>query len=48
MEEKLKRLKTRKGTSLRPVLVYDGELDPQLSGRGFFAATVDAARLLGK
>ncbi len=48
MEEKLKRLKTRKGTSLRPVLVYDGELDPQLSGSGFFAATVDAARLLGK
>ena len=48
MEEKLKRLKTRRGTSLRPVLVYDGELDPQLSGRGFFAATVDAARLLGK
>ena len=48
MEEKLKRLKVRKGVSVRPVLVYDGELDPQLSGSGYFAAIVDAARLLGR
>ena len=48
MEEKLKRLNTRRGTSVRPVLVYDGELNPQVSGSGFFAAIVDAARLLGK
>lgn len=48
MEQKLKRLKVRKGMSIRPVLVYDGELDPQLSGSGYFAATVDAASLLGR
>ena len=48
MEEKIKRLKVRKGMSVRPVLVYDGTLDPQLSGRGYFAATIDAATLLEK
>lgn len=48
MEQKLSRFKVRKGLSVRPVLVYDGELDPQLSGSGYFAAIVDAARLLGR
>ena len=48
MEEKLRRLKTRKGTSVRQVLVYDGELYPRLSGSGFFAAVIDAAKLLGR
>ena len=48
MEEKIKRLKVRKGLSVRPVLVYDGTLDPQISGRGYFAATIDAATLLEK
>ena len=48
MEEKIKRLKVRKGMSVRPVLVYDGTLDPQISGRGYFAATIDAATLLEK
>ena len=48
MERKLSRLKVRKGLSVRPVLVYDGELDPQLAGSGYFAAIVDAARLLGR
>ena len=48
MEEKLRRFKIRKGTSVRPVLVYDGELDPRLSGSGFFAAVINAARLLGR
>lgn len=48
MEQKLKRLKVRKGLSVRPVLVYDGELDPQLAGSGYFAAIVDASRLLGR
>ena len=48
MEQKLKRFKARKGLSVRPVLVYDGELDPQLAGSGYFAAIVDASRLLGR
>ena len=48
VEEKINRLKIRKGVSIRPVLVYDGELDPQLSGSGYFAAIIDAASLIGK
>ena len=48
MERKIGRLKVRKGVSVRPVLVYDGELDPQLAGSGYFAAIVDASRLLGR
>ena len=48
MEDKIARLKPRKGMSVRPVLVYDGSLDPQLSGSGYFAATIDASALLCK
>ena len=48
MEEKIKRLKVRKGMSARPVLVYDGTLDPQLMGSGFFVASVNAATLLNR
>ena len=48
VEEKVRRLKVRKGISVRPVLVYDGELDPQLSGSGYFSAMLDAAVLIGK
>ena len=48
VEQKLKRLKVRRGISIRPVLVYDGELEPQLSGSGYFAATIRAERLLGR
>ena len=48
VEEKIKRLKVRKGMSVRPVLVYDGTLDPQLSGSGFFVASVNAATLLDR
>ena len=48
VEEKIRRLKVRRGVSVRPVLVYDGELDPQVSGSGYFAATLDAASLIGK
>ncbi len=39
-------LPPRKGMSVCPVLVYDGSLDPQLSGSGYFAATIDASALL--
>ena len=48
VEEKIRRLRVRRGVSVRPVLVYDGELDPQISGSGYFAALVDAASLIGK
>lgn len=46
VEEKIGRLKLRKGMSVRPVLVYDGTIDPQVAGGGFFVAMVDAAALL--
>ena len=46
VEEKVRRLKLRRGMSVRPVLVYDGELDPRLAGCGYFAATLDAATLI--
>ena len=48
MDEKIKRLKVRKGISVRPVLVYDGTIEPRLSGSGYFASTISAATLLGK
>ncbi len=48
VEEKIRRLKVRSGISVRPVLVYDGALDPQLTGGGYFAATVNAASLLNR
>jgi len=47
MEERLSRLPLRKGVSARPVLVYDGELDPVVEGDGFFDAIVPASKLLG-
>ena len=46
MEDRIGRLKLRKGVSVRPVLVYDGSLDPIVSGSGYFAALIDAATLL--
>ena len=46
MEEKINRLKVRKGMSIRPVLVYDGTLAPQLTGSGYFAAIIDASVFL--
>lgn len=46
VEEKVRRLKLRRGMSVRPVLVYDGELDPRLAGCGYFAALLDAATLI--
>ena len=46
MEDKIGRLKLRKGLSVRPVLVYDGSIDPIVSGSGYFAALIDAATLL--
>jgi len=47
MREKIKRLPLREGMSVRPVLVYDGELAPVVSGRGYFDAIIPARKLLG-
>jgi AAA+ ATPase superfamily predicted ATPase len=47
METRLKRLPLRKGVSARPVLVFDGELDPVVEGDGYFDAVIPASKLLG-
>lgn len=46
VEQKIRRLPLRAGLSVRPVLVYDGELAPSVEGTGFFDAIIPAARLL--
>ena len=45
--ERMRRLPLRKGLSKRPVLVYDGELDPAVEASGFFSATIPSRQLLG-
>lgn len=47
MREKIRRLPLRTGMSVRPVLVYDGELAPIVSGRGYFDAIIPARKLIG-
>ena len=47
VEHKVKALKTRRGVSVRTVLVYDGILEPSVEGTGFFDAIVRAGKLLG-
>ena len=47
VRERMKRLPLRTGMSKRPVLVYDGQLDPVVEGSGFFAALVSGRKLLG-
>ena len=47
MREKIRRLPLREGMSARPVLVYDGELAPTVSGRGYFDAIIPARKLIG-
>ena len=47
MREKIRRLPLRDGLSVRPILVYDGELSPVVSGRGYFDSIVPARKLLG-
>lgn len=44
--EKVKRLPLRKGMSVRPALVYCGEIDPQVEARGFFDALIPVEKLL--
>ena len=46
MNEKLARIPRRKNHSLRPVLVYEGALDPEVEGTGFFDVVLSAERLL--
>ena len=48
LEEKMKRFHARKGMSVRPVLVYAGELSREVEGDGFFDAIIPAERLLKK
>lgn len=45
--ERMRRLPLRKGMSKRPVLVYDGELDPLVEADGFFSALISSRQLLG-
>ena len=45
--ERMRRLPLRKGLSKRPVLVYDGELDPAIEANGFFSALISSRQLLG-
>lgn len=46
VERKIRQLPLRSGMSVRPVLVYDGELAPSVEGTGFFDAIVPFRRLL--
>jgi len=48
LEDKMKRLHARTGMSVRPVLVYVGELSGEVEGDGFFDAIIPAERLLQK
>jgi len=47
VRERVRRLPVRKGMSIRPVLVYDGELDPYVEGTGYFDSVISAKTLLG-
>ena len=46
VQERIRRLPLRKGVTPRPVLVYDGELQPYVEGCGYFDAIVPACKLL--
>ena len=48
VSDKLHKIPRRKNLSLRPVLVYEGELDPAVEGSGFFDSIIRAERLLRK
>lgn len=47
VRERMRRLPLRSGMSKRPVLVYEGRLDPAVEGGGFFSAVISGRRLLG-
>ena len=46
VEEKVSRLRVRRGVSVRTALVYQGQLDPQIREDGYFSALIDAEELL--
>ena len=46
VERKIRQIPLRSGMSVRPVLVYDGELAPSVEGTGFFDAIIPFRRLL--
>lgn len=48
VQQKLDRLKLAPGRSVKAVLVYDGELDPQVEEDGFFDSLVSSDCLLGR
>ena len=48
VEEKMDRLKLKKGISLRPVLVYEGNLSKRVSADAFFSHIVSVDELLGR
>ena len=47
VSERMRRLPLRSGMSRRPVLVYDGHVDPAVESSGFFSAIISGRRLLG-
>lgn len=48
VEQKLSALKVARSVSVRPVLVYDGELSSRVPADGYFSFIVSAASLLGR
>lgn len=47
VQEKVHRLKVRRGMSVIPVLVYEGRLSKRIAADGYFANIISAERLLG-
>ena len=47
-EEKISRLKMKKDRTVRPVLVYDGDLSRRVPADAFFSFIVSADRLIGR
>jgi hypothetical protein len=46
VQKKIERLPNPHGLSVRPVLVYEGDLSPAVNENGFFAAMLCASDLL--
>ncbi len=47
VEQKIRCLGHSDRTSVRPVLVYDGNLSPMVEDEGYFTAVIPAVELLG-
>ena len=46
VQRKIDRLPLKRGKSVKTVLVYDGELSPELEGNGFFDYLVNLEELM--